>query len=59
MKLESYGPDWYYITIDIGKLVISIMCITKSIDKYLQEFQNFHDLYFSNKPNILQIVTLN
>ena len=43
----------------IGKLVISIMCITKSIDKYLQEFQNFHDLYFSNKPNILQIVTLN
>ena len=18
MKLESYGPDWYYITLDIG-----------------------------------------
>ena len=23
-KLESYGPVWYYITLDIGKLVINI-----------------------------------
>ena len=45
MKLESYGPDWYYITLDKGKLVISIICIKNSINKYLPEFQN---LYFSN-----------
>ena len=24
LKFESYGPDWYYITLDIGKLVINI-----------------------------------
>ena len=24
LKFESNGPDWYYITLDIGKLVINI-----------------------------------
>ena len=30
MKLESYAPDWYYITLDIS--------VMNSIDKYLPEF---------------------
>ena len=25
MKLESYGPDWHYITIDRGKLDFNCM----------------------------------
>ena len=33
LMLESYGPDWYYITLDIGKLVILFICTMKSIDK--------------------------
>ena len=38
MKLESYGPDWYYFTYDIGMLGISIIRIRNSLDKYLPEF---------------------
>ena len=40
--------NWYYITLDIGELVISITCIKNSINKYLPEFQSFQNLYFSN-----------
>ena len=38
MKLESYGPDCYYFTYDIRMLVISIIRIRNSLDKYLPEF---------------------
>ena len=38
MKLESYGPDCYYFTYDIRMLVISIIHIRNSLDKYLPKF---------------------
>ena len=35
MKAEIYMPDCYYITLDIGKLVISMICIY--IDQYIDK----------------------
>ena len=46
--IHEVGKLWYYITLDVGKLVISIICKKNSINKYLPEFQSFLNLYFNN-----------
>ena len=55
-KFEIFGLDWCSTALDIGKLVISIMCIMNSVDKCLQEFQNFRTCS-SAKTIIIRIIT--